>query len=43
MSFDQYAEFGVNGEIIKFSFEIYECFKLHFDKRYDLLSYKLEW
>lgn len=42
MSFDQYAEFGVNGEIIKFSFEIY-CFKLHFDKRYDLISYQLEW
>lgn len=34
MSFEQYAEFGVNGEMIKFSFEMY-CFKLHFDKRYD--------
>lgn len=42
MSFDQYAEFGVNGEIIKFNFDIY-FFKLHFDKRYDLISYKLEW
>lgn len=41
MSFDQYAEFGVNGKIIKFSFEI-DCFKLKFDKRYDLIAYKLD-